>query len=110
MAYRYLFAAVIVVLAGCATSPDEPQTVKVPVEVEKPVPVMPAAAEPLLMELPRLGAIFTGPNDPKALSCLTPDYEDVLREHLIVLRGRIRAWERWYRENRQADNGDQSVQ
>lgn len=90
---RALWAAiggliVLLLLAGCATSP-EIVTVKVPVPVKAVPP--PELTAPLAGRPP----MFVAPADPGASSCLTPEGELALKAFLLDLRTRLQAWEAW---------------
>lgn len=88
--------ALAVLLSGCSTAAKVPETIRVPVEVVKPVYVMPAVpgelARPYVpLNIPE----FVSPDDKSAIVALTPEGLDQLKVILRTLVTRDKAWREW---------------
>lgn len=84
----FAFFGVLFQLKGCA----HPQTVEVQVPVAVKADPPPELREPL--DLSRL-PVFVRPDDPQATSALTDEGERSLKQLLLDLLLRVRAWEAW---------------
>lgn len=84
----YASLALTILLAGCAVS-SETVEVRIPVAVRATPP--PELVTPLEAPLP----VFVAPADPQAASALTPAGEAALRQLLLEMFTRLRAWQAW---------------
>lgn len=87
---EYGLAAILLLcllLPACATAPAE---VKIPV-ITKAIPPVELADPYQPEKLPE----FVSPDDPRATSALTAEGERLLKELLLDMKTRIRAWEAW---------------
>lgn len=95
MAFRYLFVALIVLLAGCATKPARAFTCEA-VKVDVPVKVrVTPPAELLTPYQPEQLPEFVRPDHPDATSGLTAEGEKALKRILFEQRLREKAWIEW---------------
>lgn len=89
--------ALCLLLVGCGTVPEP---IRVPVEVVKPIYVMPDAPGELMRPYVPLNIPeFVSPTDKSAIVALTPEGLDHLKVILRTLVTRDKAWREWAKKD-----------